>query len=381
MKRRKRWAFIVWLLRGFLTRRFCLTSERCTLDGPCLIIANHVTNWDPLLLAMSFPDKPIRYVASEHIFRHGFLTRLLEWYFAPIPRRKGASGADTVMSVLRAIKDGETVCIFAEGDATWDGLTHPVFPATGKLARMSGVPLVTYRLEGGYLSDPRWSKNRRRGRMRGAVVGVYPPEELKKKKGPEITALIDRDIFEDAFARQKKEHVRFVGKDRAEGIEQGFFICPRCGELGGIRGVGDRVRCGCGLDLLYTEEGFFEPPEPVETPADWERLQSAALLERCRKTEGALFSDEDMSLREIGSGHRERLLGTGTLSLTRDALELAGQSFALSEIDSMAMVKTGILLFTVGDSYYEIRAASPRCLRKYLLVWQNSQSDRNTRTS
>ena len=31
---------------------------------------------------------------------------------------------------------------------------------------------------------------------------------------------------------------------------------------------------------------------------------------------------------------------------------------------------TGILLFTVGDSYYEIRALSPRCLRKYLLAWE-----------
>ena len=126
-----------------------------------------MTTWDPLLLAMSFPDKPIRFVASEHIFRHGLVSRLLTWLVAPIPRKKAASGADTVMASLRALKAGDSVCIFAEGDASWDGLTHPVFPATGKLARMAGVPLVTYRLEGGYLSLPRWSKKLRRGKMRG----------------------------------------------------------------------------------------------------------------------------------------------------------------------------------------------------------------------
>ena len=256
-KRYKRWKFLYWLAHGFIIRLFHLEAERLNPIGPCLIIANHVTNWDPLLLAMSFPNTPIRFVASEHIFRHGILSRLLEWLVAPIPRKKAASGADTVMSVLRALKAGDTVCIFAEGDATWDGLTHPVFPATGKLARMAGVPLLTYRIEGGYLSSPRWAAGLRRGKVWGRQIGFYAPEELKKQKGPEITDVIDRDIFEDAFARQRIEHVRYCGKNRAEDIERGFFICPKCGKFGDVRGLGDYVNCSCGLRLFYTEEGFF----------------------------------------------------------------------------------------------------------------------------
>ena len=83
-----------------------------------------------------------------------------------------------------------------------------------------------------------------------------------------------------------------------------------------------------------------------------------------------LFSDEDMALLEIGSRHRETTLGRGTLVQRPDALEIAGHSFPLREIDSMAMVKANILLFSVGDSYFEIRASASCCLRKYLLVWQ-----------
>ena len=372
MERLGRWRLLRRLVRGLVVRRFRLNAERCELNGPCLIVANHVTNWDPLLLAMSFPDTPIRFVASEHIFRHGFVSKLLEWLVAPIPRKKAASGADTVMAILRALKVGDTVCLFAEGDASWDGLTHPVFPATGKLARMSGAALVTYRLEGGYLSLPRWAKSRRRGRMRGAAVGVYTPEELKAMKGPEITALIDRDLYEDAFERQRTEHVRFRGNNRAEGIERGFFICPRCGKLGSVRGVGDRVVCACGLDLLYTEEGFFDPPEPVATVAEWEIFQQGALKTVCASAGGLLFSDGDMTLREIASGHRETPIARGELKQYPDALELGGKRFPLSDIDSMAMVKSGILLFSVGDRYYEIRSAGGACLRKYLMAWQNA---------
>lgn len=370
LKRLKRWKLLQRLLHGFITRRFHLEAERLSPSGPCLIIANHVTNWDPLLLAMSFPNTPIRFVASEHIFRHGIISKLLVWLVAPIPRKKAASGADTVMSVLRALKAGGTVCIFAEGDATWDGLSHPVFPATGKLARMAGVPLMTYRLEGGYLSSPRWAAGRRRGKVWGRQIGFYTPEELKKLKGPEITAVIDRDILEDAFARQRTEHVRYVGKNRAEDIERGFFICPKCGRLGDVRGLGDTVYCSCGLRLFYTEEGFFDPPDPVETVAEWESIQRQALEKLCSEAKNVLFSDHNLRLREITDGHRERTLGKGILTMRPDALEIAGHRFILSEIDSMAMVKAHILLFSVGDNYYEIRADAGQCLRKYLIAWQ-----------
>ena len=81
-----------------------------------------------------------------------------------------------------------------------------------------------------------------------------------------------------------------------------------------------------------------------------------------------------MSLREIAAGHREAALGVGTLVQKPDALELAGRRFPLSEIDSMAMVKTNLLLFTAGDQYYEIRAIKPCCLRKYLMVWKNREA-------
>ena len=372
--RKRRWQLLQRLFSGYIKGRFSLTAEPVRVDGPCLIVANHVTNWDPLLLAMSFPDTPIRFVASEHIFRHGILSDAIEWAAAPIPRRKGASGADTVKAVLRALKAGDTVCIFAEGDATWDGLTHPVFPATGKLARAAAVPLVTYRLEGGYLSLPRWSKRQRRGRMRGAPVGIYTPEELKQYKGPEITALIDRDLFEDAFERQRREHTAFRAENRAEGIERGFFLCPRCGRLGTVHGVGNRVMCDCGLDLLYTEEGFFDPPTPVAALSEWEQLQRAGLRALLKNADGVLFSDGGLRLTRIDSAHRETALGVGILYQHPDALEIAGHYFPLREIDSMAMVKADILLFSVGDAYYEIRAAAPCCLRKYLLTWQNAKN-------
>jgi hypothetical protein len=141
-------------------------------------------------------------------------------------------------------------------------------------------------------------------------------------KGEEITALIDRDIYENAFERQNTEHIRFRGEKRAEGIERGFFLCPKCGRLGGVHGDGNYVNCNCGLRLYYTEEGFFDPPEPVATLAEWERVQQEALGKICAEAGGTRFADDGLTLYEIGSGHRETKLGSGVLILHPDALEL-----------------------------------------------------------
>ena len=193
-RHRKNWKYLHAFFHAFIPPLFNMTYEPIEVEGPILLVPNHVTAWDPLLVAMSLKNKQIYYVASEHLFRLGKATDLLNHLVAPIPRRKGTTGADTAKTMLRHLKNGRSVCVFAEGAQTFDGRTMPIFPATAKLAKRSGATLVTYRIEGGYLSWPRWASNLRRGAVHGHPVGVYSPEQLKTMTPAEIKALIERDI-------------------------------------------------------------------------------------------------------------------------------------------------------------------------------------------
>ena len=364
------WRVLYALNHRWICRKFNLSHEDLHVDGPVLLIPNHVTAWDPLLVAMSLPDKQVYYVASEHIFRLGFVSRLLEWLVAPIPRRKAASGADTVKACLRHLKAGHSVCLFAEGEQSWDGLNHPVFPATGKLVRSSGATLVTFRLEGGYLSLPRWGKGVRRGRMHGHPVGVYPPEQLKAMRPEEIVALIERDTFEDAWERQRKDPVAYRGKKRAEGLETALYLCPGCRKIGTLRTRNDRIFCSCGLDLRYTETGFFSPDKPFETIRDWELWQRGDLKSLDRSGAEPLFGDGDMLLSKIGPEHAEEELARGELLQYGDRLCCGPCEFPLAAIESMAMVQANLLLLSYEGSYYQIKAMKSTNLRKYLEIWK-----------
>lgn len=368
---KKTWKILQPLVNIFMKFKFNTRHDDIYVDGPCIIIANHVSSWDPLLLSQSFPRMKLYYVASEHLFRMGILSKLIVWLVEPLPRKKATMGTDTVMMCLRHLRAGHAVCLYAEGNSTWDGLSDKVFPATGKLVRNSGATLVTFCLEGGYLSAPRWGKGTRRGKVYGHRVGIYTPEQLKAMSPDEINAVINRDIFENAWERQKIEKVRFKGKNTAKYMERVLFLCPQCKKIGGLKGEGDRISCSCGFGVQYTDLCSFDPPVPFENIYEWDKWQLEAVRNFEFAHDEVLFSDDNMTLSQIGANHEETIIATGNASMTKDSIICAEHVFPLNEIENMSIVQASILLFYTGGKYYQIRANKPRCHRKYLTVWQN----------
>ena len=372
------WPFLYAIANRFICRKFRMTHDELSVEGPVLLIPNHVTNWDPLLVGMSLRKKQMYFVATEHIFRLGFLSRVLNYVFGPIARPKGGSSLETIRECVNHFKKGHSICLFAEGEATWDGQTHPIFPATGKLVRLSGATLVTYRLEGAYLSFPRWAAKQRKGAVYGHVVGIYPPEKLAKMKAAEINDLINKDLHENAFDRQKETPVAYRSKAPAEHLERLLYLCPACRKIGTLHTKGNRLFCSCGLETHFTDFGFFEPSVPsedgssFETVLQWDQWQKEALKELVANdyfpAGEPLFTDGPFTVKLVSAKHEESILGSETLTQYTDRLSLGDRSFPLTEISSMAMVQANRLLFTVNNDYYEVfsEKRGTANLRKYL---------------
>lgn len=331
-----------------------------TLPKPAIILANHTTDYDPLLLAGLIKNQ-FYFLASENCFRKGNFSKLLVWGFAPISKIKGASDTLAVMKTIRYLKEGKSVCIFPEGGRTFNGKTLPVEAATGKLVKISGASLVTARIEGGYLTLPRWGFGRRKGGKggwSGKIVNIYSPEKLKAMSQQEITDLISKDIYFDAYEKQAQKPIRYRGKDLAYGMECGVCVCPACKTIGSIKSKGNSVFCtSCGLSTELDEYGFFTNKAfPFKHYGEWDAWQESfykdyvagfagtsesndeagfagAELDDGIKAGGAelnggtkaadtcekpLVYDDGVSLRTINADHEEKLLGRGRFSLYLD---------------------------------------------------------------
>ncbi len=337
-------------------------------EGSCLILSNHNTDVDFLFLGSSF-KRHMYFVISEHTMQHGFASKLLRHYLAPISRLKGATAASTAMNVIRTLRSGSNVCIFAEGNRSFNGETCPILPSTGKLARSAGASLITYRIEGGYMVSPRWAYSLRRGKMRAHIVNIYSPEQLRAMTDDEINEAIKNDLYEDAYARQAEWKAVYKGKKLAEGLEHILFICPECGGISTISTNGSRISCTCGMSGKYNKHGYISGTS-YNTVLDWDRWQQKRLPEiiDCAGNDcAAIFSDDDISLIAVDSEHNSSQLAAGTLSISRSALSIAGREFPLSEIEGngLAIYGHANIVFNHNGIHYELKSDKRFCAVKY----------------
>lgn len=347
-------------------------------SGAYIVLPNHSNSWDHFFAALAFgPRRHMYFLASEHTFRKPFWSRLMSWLAGPISRTKGGADASAVMSVLRYLKQGVSVCIFPEGENTFDGRTGAMHPATAKLLKMSGVPIVTYRITGGYLSLPRWSRSRRTGKMHGQVVGIYPPEQIRKMSTDEIDGLLMRDLYVNAFEQQKAEPVIYKGKKRAEGLEEALFLCPKCGAVDSARGTGNVFSCSCGMSAHFGEDGFFDSGAPFPSIAAWDDWQTERLSDMCRSG-GPIFSDDGAELWELNAGHQMTLCAKGRASLDADGLHL-NEFYPLSGFGAPSLCHFSgyeTMMFSHSGRQYELRLPNTVSIRKYRLALLSLLSQR-----
>ena len=394
-RKRRFWDFAQFAAGLWVRRKFSYSFaefEPAAIDGPVLVVINHASAYDPLFVGAAFRNKPLTFIASEHILRSKW-GRLLDRYASIIPHQKGARGSRTALIALKRLRRGESVFLAAEGEQTWDGRPGRVMPYTGKLVKGSGATLVTYLIEGAYLSAPRWALNTRRGKVYGRPAGVYGPEVLKEMSDEEVEALIERDLAFDIWEWQKTRPggpvIYKCKKDGfAEGLERSVFTCPSCGQIGTLSSHRDSISCSCGFRTRMLSTGFFEKGSPFETVADWEEFDkntvgtvpAVPIFPQFRSgTAGTvpgvpIFCDDNIELRRIMDGHRDEEAARGRLTLDREGdryiLRIGEVSFDLQNISNMTMVLADRVVFSDKSGYYELLSEkkSRTNLRKYVIA-------------
>ena len=336
-----------------------------------IVLSNHTTDYDPIFVAASFP-RQMYFVGSEHISRWKWIYKLLKFLVDPIMRPKGALASTTVIEMLRKVRGGANVCLFAEGVRSWDGAPAPILPSTGKMIKSARCGLVTYRISGGYFASPMWSSSStvRRGPVHGEVVNVYTAEQLAAMTAVEVQEIIVRDLGEDAYERQMAAPKKYTCKNPAESMENLLFICPECGGIDTFRSGGSTVSCSaCGHSFRYTEYGMLEGGAfpTIRELSRWqnEQVQLAA-------ANNATYTAPSASLSRVAN-QQETFLGEGPLSLSADRLVCGDTEFPLSSISDLAMHGKRAIVFTVHKDYYELIPSSEANALKFMLLYQAYQ--------
>ena len=142
--------FLVWMLVHSVYRLEKTGLERIPDEGGALIVANHVSFVDALVIAAAV-RRPARFVMDHRIFGIPVLNFVFRTGKA-IPIASSKEDAQMMerafAEVAKALREGDVVCIFPEGRITDTGELYPFRPGLTRILEETPVPVVPVALRG-----------------------------------------------------------------------------------------------------------------------------------------------------------------------------------------------------------------------------------------
>lgn len=190
---------LLGVLRSFYRIRVAHPG-RVPATGGTLLLPNHVTYADAFFLSAACP-RPIRFVMDEAFMAKGWI-RLSAKLFGTVPIRRDQP-LDAIRVVIEALRNGEVVCLFPEGQLTRTGTLCGLRRGFEVIARKAGHPLVPVWCDGAWGSVFSFE----RGRFFRKIPYRIPYGLVVAFGRPNKPGGVSRAVVRDAMLRASVEAV------------------------------------------------------------------------------------------------------------------------------------------------------------------------------
>jgi len=159
--------------------------ENFPKEGGVLLCANHIHNFDPIVVGIMAP-RPVHYMAKEEIFRVPVLGGIVKKCNA-FPVKRGFSDREALRTGLKILKEGNVFGLFPEGTRSKNGELGKGLSGAGFFALRTEANVVPCAVIGPYKSFKRLKV------VYGKPIAL---DEMRKAKASaeDVTELIMSEI-------------------------------------------------------------------------------------------------------------------------------------------------------------------------------------------
>ena len=333
------------------------------MKGPYILLPNHMMKWDVVLIGLIIKD-PIQYMASDAHFREKS-KRFFMKKLGTFPKSKAKSDLGAIRHMMSLKEQSKIICIYPQGQMSWDGQPLPSFYSTAKLLKLLKIPAYVPVWSGAYAVQPRWSKGRRKGPIE---VTIHPlARDGRSFKGMSTDEIFDKltDLIKtDEYALIRRRKWKYRSKNKAEYLENMLFLCPECRQIATLRSEGDSISCcSCGFSCLLDDQYSFRSAAgksvPFENPAawnEWQRTELTGLLKSYNKEKSRDPFMVDRNI-QIKTGYRQEppvlWAEKGEIALFRDRIQLRSEEGTLLNIPLSELSGGHVLTRQKLEFYHE----------------------------
>ncbi|MFT3887063.1 MAG: lysophospholipid acyltransferase family protein [Arachnia sp.] len=197
---------LVRLVRVFIplvARRHWAGQEHIPLTGPAIVVGNHISNFDPIVMGeyLVYSGRWPRFLGKADIWR----VPVLGWVARQCQQipvyRNTERASDSLVHARKALERGDLIALYPEGTITADPDGWPMTGRRGaaQLALRTGAPVIPVAQAGAelVLGGKRLEWWRLFGGRRDVWIEAGPPVDLSDFEGLEPT----KEVLDDATDR------------------------------------------------------------------------------------------------------------------------------------------------------------------------------------
>ena len=172
-------------------------NKKLPADKPVILVANHISNYDPLVVGCAV-DRQVHFLAKEEIFKLsvlGFIVKKL----GSFPIKRGGNDRKAIKSGLKLLEENKVLGVFPEGTRSKDGKIGKGLSGAALFALKSDAVVIPI----GILSSYKISKP--------IYVKIGEPIDLDKYRKTKLTS---EDLTEtmDYIMDKIKEQVEKINE-------------------------------------------------------------------------------------------------------------------------------------------------------------------------
>lgn len=295
--------------------------EKPRFQEPFVVLANHQAVYDSLFLAYALFPKRTNFVGGYELYLNP-KTRWIAKLFHIIPKFQYQMDIKAIKLMLQIVKKKGNLALFPTGRLSSCGQGFPATIALIKLLKKLNVHVYFCKIDGAYLSAPKWATHRRRGYVDLRTFLLFKPEDLTSLPEEKMLDIVNEHLLYNEYENQTKNPIAYRGKALAERLETILYYCPKCQQEFQLVSKDNRFFCqACDFTTTIDDHGFFIHNPYYLHPYAWfshqEELVYQSILQKAHHLQAN-------AVVKTSNGTYLDIVGKGQLSLGETTIDFQG---------------------------------------------------------